>query len=194
MPPKAKFTREQITEAALQLVRDRGVGALTARGLAEKLECSPRPIFTVFQNMEEVREAAAAEARAVYAEYAARGLEDPQPFKGVGTQYILFALREPRLFQLLFMQPRNSVSQEAGTLSGVLSMLDDCYGKILLSIERSYGIDEVSAMKLYHHLWIYCHGIAALCATRMCRFTGREISVMLSEVVNSLLTQLKPAE
>ncbi len=146
MPPKAKFTREQITEAALQLVRDRGVDALTARGLAEKLECSPRPIFTVFQNMEEVREAAAVEAKAVYAEYAARGLEDPQPFKGVGTQYILFALREPRLFQLLFMQPRNSVSQEAGTLSGVLSMLDDSYGKILLSIERIYGIDEVSAM------------------------------------------------
>lgn len=192
MPPKAKFTREQITEAAFQLVRDRGVDALTARGLAEKLECSPRPIFTVFQNMEEVREAAALSAKAVYAEYAARGLEDPQPFKGVGTQYILFALREPKLFQLLFM--RSPSQQEATTISGVLSMLDDSYGKILLSIERIYGIDEVSAMKLYHHLWIYCHGIASLCATRMCRFTGREISVMLNEVVNSLLSQLKPGE
>ena len=51
MPPKPKFTREEIVAAALDLVSERGMGALTSRDLAARLGSSPRPIFTVFKNM-----------------------------------------------------------------------------------------------------------------------------------------------
>ena len=54
MPPKAKFTKEQITHVALELVRADGISGLTARTLASKLGSSSCPIFTVFENMEEV--------------------------------------------------------------------------------------------------------------------------------------------
>ena len=56
MPPKPKFTREEIIEAALQLVSERGMAALTARDLGERLGSSARPIFTLFKNMEEVQQ------------------------------------------------------------------------------------------------------------------------------------------
>lgn len=36
MPPKAKFSKEQITEAGLQIVREKGADGLTARALGEK--------------------------------------------------------------------------------------------------------------------------------------------------------------
>lgn len=54
MPPKAKFSKEQITEAGLQIVREKGTDSLTARALGEKLGSSSCPVFTVFKNMEEV--------------------------------------------------------------------------------------------------------------------------------------------
>ena len=57
MPPKPKFTREEITAAALDLVSERGIDALTARDLGVRLGSSARPIFTVFKNMEEVQQA-----------------------------------------------------------------------------------------------------------------------------------------
>ena len=44
-------------------------------------------------------------------------------------------------------------------------------------------------MMLYRHLWIYSHGIATLCATSMCKFTGEEIGNMLTEVFKSLLKE-----
>ena len=36
MPPKAKFTREQITKAALEIVREENFERLTARSLGKK--------------------------------------------------------------------------------------------------------------------------------------------------------------
>ena len=187
MPPKAKFSREEIIEAAFAIVREYGADALTARALAEKLGSSARPIFTVFQSMEEVQEAVLASAKTLYKQYVERGLKENPAFKGVGTQYILFSINEPKLFQLLFMTEQESVPN----LAGILPLIDESYDAILLSIEKGYGLDGTAAEKLYRHLWIYTHGIAALCATKMCRFTGEEISAMMTEVFMSLLRKIR---
>ena len=56
MPPKPKFTKEEIVAAAVEIVRQEGEDALTARSLGNKLGASARPIFTVFNSMDEVKE------------------------------------------------------------------------------------------------------------------------------------------
>ena len=56
MPPKVKITREMILNAALGLTREQGFEAVNARNIAAELECSTRPIFTAYQNMEEMDE------------------------------------------------------------------------------------------------------------------------------------------
>ena len=48
MPPKFKFTREQIVAAALEVTRKNGITGLTARGLAAELGSSAKPIFGLF--------------------------------------------------------------------------------------------------------------------------------------------------
>lgn len=190
MPPKAKFSRDEIVEAALAIVREEGIQALTARALGEKLGSSARPIFTVFQGMEEVQGTVLKAAKALYREYIERGLTEKPAFKGVGTQYILFAVNEPKLFQLLFMAEQEQVPD----LAGVLSLIDESYEEILFSIEKEYGLTGAPAERLYQHLWIYTHGIATLCATKMCRFTGQEISEMMTDVFIGLLRKIKENE
>lgn len=187
MPPKAKFTREEIIEAALNIVKTDGFEALTSRALGTHLGSSARPIFTVFKNMDEVQQAVIESAKKLYREYVDKGLRWEHPFKGVGTQYILFSVNEPKLFQLLFMTEQPQIPD----LSGVLPLIEESYEEILLSIQNDYGINELLAKKLYHHLWIYTHGIATLCATKMCRFTGDEISLMITEVCTSILKNIK---
>ena len=49
MPPKFKFTREEIIQAALDLTRESGIAAVTARGLGAKLGSSVKPIFSLFE-------------------------------------------------------------------------------------------------------------------------------------------------
>ena len=52
MPPKVKFTKEEIVKASLLLVRERGADALNARELAGRLQCSTQPFFSNFETME----------------------------------------------------------------------------------------------------------------------------------------------
>lgn len=187
MPPKAKFTKEQITETGLNLVQEQGADKLTARALGNALGSSSCPIFTVFENMKEVKDAVIQAARAIYKEYINRGLTETPAFKGVGTQYILFSINEPNLFRLLFMTGRDMVPD----FNGILPMIDESYERILASIVTGYGIERNAANRLYRHLWIYTHGIATLCVSKICSFTPEEISGMMTEVFISLLKNIK---
>ena len=130
------------------------------------------------------------EARRIYNEYVKMGLSEELAFKGVGKQYISFSINEPKLFQLLFMTEHG----KAPSLSGVLPSIDENYEQILSSIQRPYGMEKHAAEKLYRHMWLYTHGIATLCATKMCSFTGEEISEMMTEVFVSLLKDEKAGE
>jgi AcrR family transcriptional regulator len=187
MPPRVKFTKEEITSAALDLVRKQGPSALTARGLGKKLGCSSRPIFTAFSGMDELREEVTASAKNIYKSYVDKGLAQSLPFKGAGTEYIHFASQEPKLFQLLFMAEKNEVP----SLSLVLPLIDESYEAILQSVMNTYQMSRPLAEKLYRHLWIYTHGIATLSVTQMCRFSSEEIDRMLSEVCMSLIRAIK---
>ena len=187
MPPKAKFSRDEIVEAALDIVREDGIQALTARILGDKLGSSARPVFTVFQSMEEVKATVRKAAKALYKEYIERGLQETPAFRGVGRQYILFAVEEPKLFQFLFMEEQERVPE----LGEVLLLIDESYDKILASVETCHGLAGSSAEKLYRHMWIYSHGIASLCATKMCRFSGEEINGMMAEVCSSLINRIE---
>ena len=95
--------------------------------------------------MEEVQQAVVESAKALYKEYVNKGLRSEHPFKGVGTQYILFSVNEPKLFQLLFMTERPE-------LSGILPLIEESYEEILSSLQGDYGISELLAEKLYNHL------------------------------------------
>ena len=51
MPPKVKFQKEEIVRAALNVARQQGIDAVTAREVAKELGVSVGPIFTWFDTM-----------------------------------------------------------------------------------------------------------------------------------------------
>ncbi|HKM34220.1 MAG TPA: WHG domain-containing protein [Lachnospiraceae bacterium] len=187
MPPKAKFTRDDIILAAMQIVQEQGPEAVTSRELGKKLGSSACPVFTAFKNMEEVNEEVKKSAKALYKEYVKEGLKQELAFKGVGSAYIKFAIKEPKLFQLLFMKEK----VEPTDIEHTLKSIDENYEDILKSVQEPYGLQLEDAKKLYQHLWIYTHGIATLCATKVCIFSGEEIQTMITEVFMSIFEKMK---
>lgn len=192
MPPKAKFTKTEIIQAALEIVRSDGLNALTARALGQKLGSSARPIFTIFSSMDEVCREVVAATKRLYAGYVEQGLiqKEIPAFKGVGMQYIRFALSEPKLFQVLFM----SEQSKKPAVEEILPEIEEHYQQIIDSLQSSYILSRQDAKWLYRHLWIYSHGIAVLCATNMCTFTPEEIGTMLTEVFVAMLKEMKGKE
>lgn len=190
MPPVQKFTKEEIITAALNLVRRESMSAITARGLGAALGVSSRPIFTAFLNMEEVRQATILAAREVYDGYTARGLAENPSFKGVGMQYYRFAMEEPKLFELLFMNAENADM----AMADVLPRIDNNCDRILDAIQAAYGFSREASHRLYQALWILTHGLACLCATGVCQMSEGEVSGMLTEVFTGMFMKLKSEE
>ncbi|MGO9604862.1 MAG: TetR/AcrR family transcriptional regulator [Candidatus Binataceae bacterium] len=54
MPARAKFTREQLQQAALKIVDERGLGALSMRALAGMLDTGPMTFYNYFADREEL--------------------------------------------------------------------------------------------------------------------------------------------
>ena len=185
MPPKAKFTKEDIVRVGLEILRTSDISCVTAREIGKHLKSSARPIFTLYASMAEVIEDIEKEAKKIYSSYVQDGLKKDLAFKGVGQAYIAFAIKEPKLFQLLFMKKQD---KNIG-VSKILPEIEENYDAIVSSISDNYPVSKETAVDLYRHLWIYSHGIATLCATSMCSFTGEEIGEMITEVFKALLTK-----
>ena len=187
MPPKAKFTKEQITKAALSVVSEKGAQALTAKELGAALGTSTTPIFTVFNSMQEVQDAVMLAAMERFEEYAHKAAHLGPVFKQVGMQMILFAKAEPKLYQLIFM----SSNSEAQTFDDIYAHLGSVADECLNVIQKDYDLELDNAKTLFEHVWIHTFGIGALCATGMCDFSHEQIAEMLTQDFTAMMMLMK---
>ncbi|HBF15847.1 MAG TPA: TetR/AcrR family transcriptional regulator [Clostridiales bacterium] len=187
MPPKPKFTREEVVEVALTLVSERGMAALTARELGERLGSSARPIFTAFRNMEELTDAVREAAMRRYDAYVGEAEHDTPIFKAYGVRMVLFATEKPKLFQLLFM---SGLRDEEG-LSAVAEHLGPTRDLCIAAIVRDYSLTPTEAKQFFEHMWVYTYGLSTLCATGMCHFDEETINVMLGREFMGMLSLMK---
>ena len=187
MPPKAKFTKEQITKAALGVVSEKGAQALTAKELGAALGTSTTPIFTVFHSMQEVQDAVMLAAMERFEEYAHKAAHLGPVFKQIGMQMILFAKEEPKLYQLIFM---SSIS-EAQTFDDIYAHLGSLADECLNVLQKDYDLSKADAKTLFEHVWIHTFGIGALCATGMCDFSHEQIAEMLTQDFTAMMMLMK---
>ena len=187
MPPKAKFTKEQITKAALGVVSVKGAQALTAKELGVALGTSTTPIFTVFNSMQEVQDAVMLAAMERFEEYAHKAAHLGPVFKQVGMQMILFAKEEPKLYQLIFM---SSIS-EAQTFDDIYAHLGSVADECLDVLQKDYDLSKDNAKTLFEHVWIHTFGIGALCATGVCDFSHEQIAEMLTQDFTAMMMLMK---
>lgn len=190
MPPKAKFTKEQITKAALGVVSEKGAQALTAKELGAALGTSTTPIFTVFNSMQEVQDAVMLAAMERFEEYAHKAAHIKPVFKQVGMQMIMFAKEEPKLYQLIFMSSIN----EAQTFDDIYAHLGSVADECLDVLQKDYDLSKDNAKTLFEHVWIHTFGIGALCATGMCDFSHEHIAKMLTQDFSAMMMLMKSGE
>ncbi len=176
MPPRVKFQKEEIVRAALNVARERGIDAVTAREVAAALGVSTRPIFTWFDTMDQLKAEVHELAKERYCGCIRRGLEEPIPFLGVWRQYLRFAREEPELYRLLFLtRPDNGSggAMEAMRFSRELARP---------SLMRIYNMDAAVADKFFRDLWLAAFSFATLIVTDNCPYTEEEMLSVGTEI------------
>ena len=185
MAPKNKFTKAEMVEAALQVVRAKGLGGLTAKTMAEELGTSTQPVFTGFGSMDGVKREVCAAAVRVYDRYTDAGLHQENPFLGVGMQYIRFAREEPELYRLLFLT--RTQGQECSAMES-MAHLQALVRPTLMEI---YQITAEEADVYFRDLWFVSHSLATLIVTGDCPYSDQEIGQILTGVSISICKSIK---
>lgn len=182
MPPKVKVIKDDIINAAVEIVRDSGEQSLNARTLAAVLNCSTQPVFSNFATMDELRLAVVERADLLCQEYMSREIERGEypAYKASGMAYIRFAKEEKELFKLLYMRDR---SKE------VIPETTEQTEQMENIIQDQTGLTGVDA-KLFHlEMWAYVHGIATMFATGFFNLEWELVSKMLTDSYQGLRKQ-----
>lgn len=102
MPAHKEFTKQDIIEAALTIVKKEGFEGLNARRLAKELHASTQPIYIEFKNMDEVKREVRNEIERIYQS---------------------FAKKEPELFKILFLRKREDMNDNPDDLEPIYQLL-----------------------------------------------------------------------
>lgn len=187
MPPKAKYTREEIIEKALEMTRKSGIESVAARELGKQLGTSSSPIFTAFRNMEELQMEVRKRALKEFETYVSDAMNYTPSFKYVGMKMIEFAMREPNLFQLVYMKEHN----QDQTFSMLIDELGDMVNTCIEIMQEDYELCREDAELLFRQTWLHTFGICVLVAGKICTLTPEEISKMLSVGFQGTLMLIK---
>ena len=183
MPPKAKFTRDQVAVAALDIVREDGIVALTARNLGAKLGMSSRPIFTAFRSMDEVKLAARELALEEFKKYAeSYHLTSPDIIQ-LCMLVISYAVQHLELFRLLFMQDSPNGESPSETLERLGEISEFC----IAHISREEGVTHAEACTIFEQLCIYAFGIGALYAMKLRKYDEPKCRADMESVYRGLV-------
>lgn len=182
MPPKVKVKKEDIIQAAVEIVRRDGAQALNARTIASVLNCSTQPIFSNFSAMEDLRFAVLKRADELCQMYTQREVESgAYPiYKATGMAYIRFAKEEKELFKLLYMRDRGGETDQG---------MQEIDSKMEAIVNQHTGLESEEAQLFHLEMWAFVHGIATMFATGFLDLEWELVSKMLTDSYQGLRKQ-----
>lgn len=163
-------TREAILDAAMQIVMQHGVEALSIREIAGRIDYSPSGLYEYFASKEEIIEALVNRGFAYLTarlEHGIHGATALARLQEAGKVYMQFALQEPQLYLMMFnhkpLFPSSIAEVEQNTAySQLVQILQD--GLVSGEIRSASG---AGSRELAYASWSLMHGLSMLRLTLM---------------------------
>ncbi|TQI67329.1 TetR/AcrR family transcriptional regulator [Clostridium sp. KNHs216] len=154
MPPKPMTNKEEILSAAISLVREQGMENVNARSIASKLNCSTKPLFRIYENMDSLKQDVITQLNLYYNMFMEARMSDENRLLTQGIAYIEFARQEKNIFNTLFMD-KNCAGKS------IEEILDaDWNQRSIMNAKERTGLSLEKARSLFRDVWLYSHGIA----------------------------------
>ena len=182
MPTTIKISKDMILDAAFKIAREEGIEKISNREIAKKLECSIRPIYYQFENVQEMQKELYLKIEKYFYQFLMDNMVDDIPkYKQIGIHYIKFAQKEKKLFQILFMGDMGL------TLNAFISKAGKDYEDIEKLIKISTNLDKKEIKDFHTKMWIFTHGIATLVANNTVHLEEEQIKELLSNEFQALM-------
>jgi AcrR family transcriptional regulator len=158
-PKEISYTRDQIVQAAFDIVKQAGRSALSARRIAERLGSSTAPVYSYFSSMQQLEQAVEERVHDLLSEYSTRSYT-PRADLNIGVGVVLFARDHPRLFTSYHIEGGKSADTEEKISEHMLQLM-----RKFPLYER---ISDEDMRSLFSKLKIFSHGLGLLaCSKRL---------------------------
>jgi hypothetical protein len=155
MPPKVKFEKESILNAAYDIVRNEGWEGLSSRSIAKELNSSTGPIYSQLKSMKNLEEEVLRKAWSLFEEYVSTSITgDKWIDQGIG--HLHFAKAEGFLYKAMFDGKHHHGPSGIGQI--VFKKLGDDLVNYPLFKDLSQGMQ----LEIRSSRWIFNHGLASL--------------------------------
>lgn len=182
MPTTLKITKEKILDAAFSIARSYGINKVSNREIAKRLNCSIRPIYYQFKNVDELNKELYVKIEKFFYKFIMDNMIDTMPlYKQFGINYIKFAREETNLFKFLFMTRSDLIPKE------FISKDQEDFKELVKLIKISTKLSDKDVESFHIKMWIFAHGIATLSANNTVEFNDEQISHLLSLEFQALM-------
>ncbi len=189
MPPKPKFNKESIVEAAYELAKEKGLSAITARSVANRLGCSVAPIYVNFATIDDLTAAVVRRVFTITDELVAK-YKGANLFENMGKASLAFARAYPVLFRELTMEPNPYMASYETVENSILEALAE--------EESMRGLTLNERRRLLLKMRVFQMGLSAMLANGHLPawLDDRQVEELLLEVGDELLRiqQIKKEE
>ena len=189
MPAVRKVSKEQIIDAAVDVLRDDGFFAINARSVAKKLGCSTQPIYFSFRNMEELKAALTERAIQMHTQRVRDSLRihegNDSRYSSYGMGFVKFAAEEKQLFRWLYLE-----GEQLGPYQN-----DVLTSEVISVITEEFGYEEDVARRFHQDMVYFTYGLAILANTDHLHLTEAELREAFRRELRALIAIYgKPAK
>lgn len=175
------LTKENIVRFAVKLVNKNGWAALNARSLAKQIGISTKPLYRIYESMDEIKKDILAEINRQYDEFITSKIDSKNALLTLCIAYVEFANEYKNLFISLFLSDNlkwkkiEDVFDERWNQSTIINLVN----------KHAFSFNE--AKELFLHMWLYANGLATLIATNQIKLDEEAIMVRMVKVYKNLV-------
>ena len=189
MPPKPKYTRDEVIQAAFELTEKKGILNVTARDVGRRLGTTPTPIFTYFNGMDELKEAVYQKALRESTDYISECINYTPAFKEFGLRWIRYAYEHPNIYRMVYLFE----GVQKPVIGFVNGDLVDALKPMKYEVMNYFKLGDEQARILVNEMLIYAQGIATLCI-QTGEYNEDNVNLSIGRVCVSLVNGLKLEE
>ena len=173
------YTKDQILKAAHEVVLESGFEKFTARNVAKKMGISTQPIYLEFKNMEDLKRTL---LQKIQTDLTRKFMS--QPITGdlivdAPVHYIQFALKKPKLFKALFVDPKGG-----GPIMYEYSVE---FYKELSKQSRRFGKLPKEDYELLHlETWVVVNGLITMLLAGIITLTREELIELVQQLIEDI--------
>ena len=187
MPPRTKYSRDEVIKAAVSVVEENGLQSLTARSVAVSLGSSTAPVYHHFATMDDLALAVNRKTQSTLLEYTSRPYTD-RVFLNMGTGVAMFACEHRRLYRALML--------EGDSYSDVVHEFVEILESEMTKDSRFASLSASERRVLLRKMWTFTHGLASLICVGLIKDCNQEYIIKTlvdvgSDVIGATLAKHK---